>query len=441
VSTPEEPADVEALQHEVDSLRDRNRELEEAKEHESHGATGVLRSTGVVLLMVIATLCMVLAPVTIWGRNLVLNTDRYVSTLKPVASDPGVQAAIIAAVDRQFDQNVDVSSLVQQNLPPRASVLAGPIEAGVEGFINTVTTRFVESPAFVTLWEQMNRTAHAQLVYLLTGGHLPGNGGVNFDPSSGAVTLQLAPIITTVKAQLVASGLTVASNIPVVGATYEIVQLKGLAQARKYVRWLNTAAWVLPILALVLFAGAIALARRRRRALITASFCTIGAMLFIGLGLLIGRHFYLHEIPTDKIPRSTAGYLFDTLVRYLRDGIRTVAIIALVVAIGAWISGPGRHATSWRTWIVGHSKSGLDATLRSPVGHSMVKSPWPWRAGIGVLALIILVFFTGWSWTAFIVLVILAALLVAALEAMRRRVPTLESAAEHAAVGSPTTPS
>lgn len=439
MGAPEEPADVESLQHEVDELRDRNRELEAKTEHKSHGATGVLRSTGVVLLMVIATLFVALSPVTIWGRNLVLNTDRYVQTLKPLASDPGVQAAIVQAVDKQFAENVDVSTLVQQTLPPRAAPLAGPLEGAVQALVNTLTTRFVQSPAFVQIWEQMNRAAHKEVVYLLTG-HAPGNGEITLQ-SNGAIVLSLAPVITAVKAQLVAAGLTVASNIPIIGATYEIGQAKGLSKVRTYVRLLNTLAWVLPILSLVLFAGAIALARRRRRALVTAALCTAGAMVFVGLALLVARHFYLANVPSDKVTPETAKFVFDTLVRYLRDGLRIVGIVALVVAFGAWISGPGRHATTWRNWIVGHSTTALDATLRGPVGHSMVNNALAWRIGIGALALIILVFFTGLSWTAFIVLVIVAALLVLALEAMRRRVPTLSPPEEFAAPGSPTTQS
>ena len=67
-----------------------------------------------------------------------LNTDRYVQTLAPLATDPGVQNALITAVDRQVQNNVDVGPLLDQNLPPKAAkALTGP----VQGAVNVSPTR------------------------------------------------------------------------------------------------------------------------------------------------------------------------------------------------------------------------------------------------------------------------------------------------------------
>ena len=71
------------------------------------------RATVVVILAVLGILCLTLSPLTIWGRNLILNTDRYVDTLKPIVCNPGVQNAIVTAVDKQVNKNIDVS------MPPR----------------------------------------------------------------------------------------------------------------------------------------------------------------------------------------------------------------------------------------------------------------------------------------------------------------------------------
>lgn len=415
VTSSEPPDDVKALRDELEAVRLRNAELE--TKQEPHGPLAVLRSTAVVLLLVLGTLCMTLAPVTIWGRNLVLNTDRYVKIMTPVASNPGVQDLVVKAVDKQVMDNLDVSSIVSQTLPPRASVLAGPLEGAVSGLVNTVATRFVQSPAFKTLWIEVNRAAHTQLVYLLTGKN-PTNGALTIN-SNDDLVLQLAPIVEQVKNQLVAAGLTVASKIPVVGATIVLAQVKGVTSARKAVRWLNTIADVLPWLGLAFFAGAIATARRRRRAVMTSAFCTAGAMVLVGILLLVGRNIYLNNVDPAVVPHDTAKFLFDTLVRYLRDGIRVVFIVALLVALAAWLSGPSRRAVAFRQRASTDGDAALAYVARGPVGRVTVEHVKASRITVIVVPVIAAIFLTSLTLVSILVTAALIAILLLAIESIR----------------------
>ncbi|HUJ64131.1 MAG TPA: hypothetical protein VLX59_01250, partial [Acidimicrobiales bacterium] len=169
----------------------------------------IARSTAAVILIVLGILCMTLSPLTIWGRNLILNTDRYVETLKPIAHNTGVQNAIVTAVDKHVDQNIDVKQLISQsNLPPKAAQALGPaLQSALSSLVNTVVTKFVQSKAFVTLWVAINKTAHTQLVYFLTGSRQSGLKVNN----KGELVLDLSPVVSTVKKQLVSAGLTVAN--------------------------------------------------------------------------------------------------------------------------------------------------------------------------------------------------------------------------------------
>ena len=47
-----------------------------------------------VLLIVVGCVLAPLAGVAVWARNQVTNTDRYVRTVAPLASDPAIQTAI-----------------------------------------------------------------------------------------------------------------------------------------------------------------------------------------------------------------------------------------------------------------------------------------------------------------------------------------------------------
>ena len=415
MSSAESPDDVKALQDELEAVRARNAELE--TQTKPHGPAAALRSTAVVLLLVLGTLCMTLAPVTIWGRNLVLNTDRYVKILTPVASNPGVQA-LVDQGGRQAGHGEPRHLLDRvADLATQGPVLAGPLQGAVSGLVNTVATKFVQSKAFKTLWIQINRVSHTQLVYLLTGKN-PTNGALTIT-SKDELVLQLAPIVAQVKTQLVAAGLTVASKIPVVGATIEIAQVKGITSARKAVRWLNTIADVLPWLGLAFFGGAIATARRRRRAVITSAFCTAGAMVLVGVLLLVGRNIYLNNVDPSVVPHDTAKYLFDTLVRYLRDGIRIVGILALLVALAAWLSGPSRRAVAFRQRASTDGDAAVAHLAAGPVGRVTVEHVKACRITVIAVPVVILVIFTSVTLVSILVTAAVVAVLLLAVEGLR----------------------
>ena len=78
----------------------------------------------VVALLVIACVLAPIAGTAIWINNQVTKTDRYVRTVKPLASDPHIQAAIADNVTRTLFANVDATARAKQALPPRADFLA-----------------------------------------------------------------------------------------------------------------------------------------------------------------------------------------------------------------------------------------------------------------------------------------------------------------------------
>lgn len=418
MSSPTEQPDPEALEREVAQLRERNAALEDShKKPPGHRAGRIARSTGAVILIVLGVLCLVVAPMAVWGRNLLLNTDRYVETLKPVASNPGMQDAVIRAVDTQVTDHLDVKGLVTDVLPPRAAqALAGPLESAVTGLVNTVTTRFVQSDAFQKLWETVNRLAHEDIVYVLTG-HRPAGSALTF--THGKIQLDLSVVVQKVRDKLVAAGLTVAQNIPVAGATIEIANLKGVDTARRATRALNNIANWLPWIGLALTAGGVALARKRRRALISAALGLCAGMLVIGIGLLVARNIFLGSVPTDRLPRDTAQFLFDTIVRFLRLGIRIVFLLALLIAFGAWVSGRSRAATAMR-----HAAASVPSRLggeitTGPVGPFVVRYTTALRVGAVGFGLIVLFLIDGPSLGTIILLAVLVLVLLTAIEVIR----------------------
>ena len=74
-------------------------------------------------------------------------------------------------------------------------------------------------------------------------------------------------------------------------------------------------------------------------------------MLVLGAALLIFRTVYLNSVPSSKLPANAAAVLFDTLVRFIRAGLRTLLVAGLVIAIGAFFTGPSVTAVRTRQGI------------------------------------------------------------------------------------------
>jgi LPXTG-motif cell wall-anchored protein len=424
--------DRDDLAAEIVRLQARNEELEvERQRSPKQKVLRGLRAFAAVLCIVLGVLSLVVSVPAIWGRNLLLNTDRYVDTLKPVASDPGVQDVIVTQVTKQVVAHVDISQLADQVLPTRAAqLLGGPLESAFQGFVRTVTTKFVESDAFDKLWVTVNQLAHNQIVYALTA-EAPKNAATTVS-DNGKVVLNLAPIVDQVKQKLVDAGLTVAKNIPTIGATIEIANVHGLQQARKATHLLDVVANWLPWVGLAFLAGGIALSRKRRRAVLVSVLCVAAGMVVVGLSVTIGRNIYLSNIPTDILPRGTASYLFDTLVRYLRWGLRLVGLLALLIAFGVWVSGPGHAATSFRRGVERGPEwlgSKLDA---GPVGPFVVRYTNALRIGVVALMVLILFLIDRPSLGTVIVLAVILVLLLLVIEVLRAAAKRSETEATDA---------
>jgi hypothetical protein len=245
-----------------------------------------------------------------------------------------------------------VDALVAQGLRPeladRLQAFAVPIANGVQSFTRSQVGKVVASDAFADAWVQANRVAHDELVAALTG-----QGGGAVTVANDTVSLNLAPFIQTVKARLVEAGFSVAARIPAVNASFVLFQSQDITRARSAFNLLNALGIWLPILALVLLALGVYVARDHRRALVAAALGVAAAMVALALALAVFRSAYLDAVPATVLPHDAAAVLYDTIVRFLRAGLRTVLVLALVVAGGAFLTGTSVTAVRTRHGLTG----------------------------------------------------------------------------------------
>jgi hypothetical protein len=286
------------------------------------------------------------------------------------------------------------------------------LASGIQSFVRTEVGKIVQSQAFADAWVQANRVAHQALVKALTG-----EGGEAVTVEGDTVTLNLGPFIETVKQQLVTGGFGLAARIPQVNASFVLFDVKNLTRAQAAFDLLNTLGVWLPIIAIVLLGVGVVVAKDHRRALVGAGLGVAGGMLLLALGLAVFRTIYLDAVPAAVLPHDAAAVLYDTIVAYLRLGLRTVLVLGLVVAAGALVTGTSVTAVRTRQnlahavgWLRGGAES---AGLRTgPVGTWVYTNKRALRIGAVVLASLALVF---WGQPTGKTILVLAGLLVVAL--------------------------
>jgi hypothetical protein len=80
-------------------------------------------------------------------------------------------------------------------------------------------------------------------------------------------------------------------------------------------------------------------AKDHRRALMGAGLGLAAGMLALGVGILVLRALYLDARPAGVLTYDAAAAFYDTLVRFLRLGLRTVLVFGLIVALAAFFTG------------------------------------------------------------------------------------------------------
>jgi len=217
-------------------------------------------------------------------------------------------------------------------------------------------------------------------------------------------------VIDNVKARLLDRGFTFAEKIPAVDKQFVLFRSPELVRAQRAVSALDTAADVLPWLTIALAFAAVAVAPRGRRlrALSLAGLSLVLAMLVLAIALLIGRALYLDAMPPDILAPDAAAATIDTVLDPLRLALRAVAVLGLVVAVGAYLLGGSASATAVRRGF-GHGLDSVQRIRRSrppnAFEESLFRARIALRSAIIGIAALLLVF---WSYPTGLVVLLIA---------------------------------
>ena len=420
--SPDERAELERLRAETAELE---RLRAETAELHSQGVARRRRigwRTPVAIVLIV--LGCVLAPVAVlgvWAGNEVSDTGQWVATVQPLIHDPAIQNVLTDKITNQITSQLNLTGNVNQaaaqlnskGLTRIGSLLTtfGPqIASSVTGFIHSTVHSVIASPAMANAWVQVNTVAHQSLVNLLSG---RGNGALS--TSNGQIVLNLGPLITVAKQDLVARGFSLANSIPNINPTVALFEAKNLGKAQSGYRLISDLPIIAPIVVLFSSAPGCSWPGAAGRALVGAGLGLAASMLVLAIGLLIARSIYLSSVPSSVLPSDAAAAAYDAFVHFLKVGLRVVLAVGLVVALGAFFTGPSRTAVATRSGL----KSGMERIRNFGERRGVSAGPvgrWTYLhrriLRVCAVALVGLIFVFWGQPTAVVVIVLVVVLLV-----------------------------
>jgi hypothetical protein len=327
------------------------------------------RRWAVTALVVLTTLSTFVSTIAVWGHAVLLNTDRWVATVGPLAEDEEVTDAVAQYLVEEVVSILDVQQLATDALPDQAAFLAAPLTNAVQGFVTDQVADLLRTEQFHTLWVEANRFAHEQAVRLLRGEP----GVVMAD--DGTITLNLLPVLGVVLTKLDETGLLPDSvDVPKIDRTtppheaiadlsealgvdipddfgqVTVYDSDTLAQAQEAVRIFDRLVILLVVLTLVLAAASIILSTNRRRTILQLGLAIVAALV-VSLALLNATTDHILGLISDDVDRSAAAAVVSRILASLRSIGRWIAWAGVLAAGVAFFTGDSDWAVRSRAFV------------------------------------------------------------------------------------------
>jgi hypothetical protein len=344
----------------------------------------------------LALLLLLVGSLTVWVKRQALDTDRWVEASTRLLEDEDVrELAAAELVDALFSSR-DVQARIGDRLPPELQGLAAPATGLLRQAAVPAAEELLARPATQRLWEEANRRAHQRLIALLDGD----DSGL-LTSTGGDVVLDLTPLVERLGARL-----GVEPDLAPGAGQVTILESERLGAAQDAVRAIRT----LSVLILVAVAALLALAlyladgfRRRMLVVLAAGLIGIGAVLLV-VRRLVGDA--VVDSLTDPVSRDAGTAVWAIGTDLLRDLALGLLLYGIILLAGAWLAGPAARAVA--------ARRRLAPAVRDHLA-------WVWGV-VAAIFLAILIWGPASGSRRLLGVLILAALVVAGVEALRRQI-------------------
>lgn len=347
-----------------------------------------------VALLLAGTL-LLLSSFAVWVDRVALDTGVFVDTSTELIEDDAIREAVATRAVDELYASVDVADVLEERLPEDFQSLSGPAAAGVRQASYEIVGRALERPSLQRLWAVAVEESHRTLVQVLEG------GGDRVSTEEGIVTLDLRPIVVDTADRI---GLRdeIEGRLPADAGQFEVLRSDELDTAQAAFQLLETLAWLLPVLTIATFAFAVWLAGSRRRAVRRVG---VTALVVGVLGLVAARlagDYLVDSLVSESEVRTAAAHAWGILTELLRSTFRWLVAIGLLFLLAAWAAGPGRRALA----------------VRRTLAPAVRERVWAY-AGLGALAVLLLLAGGAGDFANLLVLLVLLALCAVWIEVTR----------------------
>jgi hypothetical protein len=292
-------------------------------------------------LTVIGILLVVVSVLANYVKRTALDEDNFRGTARALIADDKIRNQVASTLTDELYSNADVAATLQQRLPDNLQPLAVPIAGLVQNATESAAKQLLARPRVQDLFVNAASLAQRQFVALLN------DDKDVLRTTNGDVVLDFRPLLLKLGERF-----NVADSVSPDAGRIVLLhsdQLKTGQRATRALRFVADWIWAL---ALVAWIGAILLVPGRRRLEVRA--IAIG-ILAAGFLILIvrnsaGRYFVNNIVESDTV-RPSAKDAYSIITELLKGAGWTAVILGAVALIGAWLTGPGRHAESARAFL------------------------------------------------------------------------------------------
>jgi Short C-terminal domain len=288
-----------------------------------------------------ASLCALLATVSVWIQRQVLDNDTWTETSSELLQRKVIRDTVASFLVDQLYLHVDVAHQLEGALPDPTKKLSGPIAGGLRTLAERQAGDALAQPAVQNLWEQANRTTHAELVDFLEG------DSDALAADQGEVSLDLRVLVRRVGERVGLRDLD--RKLPPRAAEIKIASSDELDTAQDAVVVLKGLAVTTTILALLLYGLHVGLAEgRRRQAVRQAGVSLIGVGIVILAMRQLGGRAVVDNLVTTASVEPAARETWSVATELLASQAKTLIVYGVLAIVGAFIAGPSRIATDMR---------------------------------------------------------------------------------------------
>jgi hypothetical protein len=312
-----------------------------------------------VVLVVLFSITVVATTIGVWTRRTLLETEQFVEAVGPVPENDEVRIALAAFLTNELFGVLDLEAQAEDILPSRLDAIVPAVAEAARGFVQDRVEAVLESPQFNEIWRSAVAVAHSNAVKVLRG------DADAVTTEDGRVVLDLVPVLQEVLNDLVgelpAFVGNLADELPEDIGLITVFDEDELSEAQAVLRVADQLLVALLVATVVLGVAAVFVSVNRRRTL-----------LQLGLGTAIGIFAVftvLRRVIADLVDLIPEGQNRDAVraaakivAQGLRDEARVVLLVGLIVAVAAYLAGPGRGAVGarqlvrapGRRWAVDH---------------------------------------------------------------------------------------